>query len=161
MAEEITQIEPDRAAKILALQAKLKPGVLAGTKIGKRLVPVGQCAGVIFLGEKVKYEPVGDSKVIVAVDTGFQERALCYLRPMSMEWRALRLHQGRPELGVSMPKIQFLFSEEIKDAAKAAGRPIEWMFSQDQHCVDASRKEHRDHWHVFSVEEGVWAVLYV
>jgi len=161
MSEEITQIDPDRAAKILELQSKLKPGILVGKTIGKRLVPVGQCDGIIFLGEKVKYTAAGPEKVVAGVDAGFQERALCYLRPMSMEWRALRLHQGRPELGVSMPKIQFLFDEEIKKAAADAGRPIEWLFTQDQHCIDASRKEHRDRWQVFAVEEGVWAVLYV
>lgn len=124
------------------------------------LRPCGQCDGVIYFGSRDIFDLVKDQPVRIAVRESKEREALRYLRPMPDDWRAERLSKV---IGVSMPHdIEgFLFSDEMLQQAREAGVALKWLFTCDDHCIDAVQQKHCGRWKVFPVEPGVWAVLYV
>lgn len=160
-----------------ALAAMLVPGDHPTESSGRKIAlpdlrPCGKCDGVIYLagGKTLKINP--DGKLLtdpkgepVVIDVPSAEReALRYLRPMPVEWHAMYSahNHGARCVGISKPEVQFLFPLEILEARQKTGRPIEWMFTMDDHCVMAVQRQHVNNWRVFKTPtEDVWAVIYV
>lgn len=136
----------------------LTPGIHPENAKYTDLRPCGKCDGVIFLGARWKHEWVKGESVPVALVASKEEQALRYLRQMPVEWLALR---GNKEIGVSMPDVAYMYSEEMIAEATAAGVGLERIFTCDEHCINAARPEHAVRFKVHKVEEGVWAVIYV
>ena len=135
--------------------------------------PGGQCDGVIFLGKGHEYHEtpsgVGGIRTVTA-----ENLALRYLRPMGPAWRALqkaRNRQKKEQLGVARPHgVEWLFTPEMTTLAMERERPLEWLFSQDSHCISVGSlmyqsgeqaDQERNKWHVYRVAEDVWALVYV
>jgi hypothetical protein len=152
--------EEDLRAKVAGL---LKPGELPDNRPLPELIGVGQCDGVIYFGKGAKAVPLNDDEYHVVAIPSLQREALRYLRPMPKSWHALQAFHsnGARYTGTSRPSAHFLISPSMQADSDKAKRPLEWIFTQDSHCIDATQPEHRGRFRVFKVEEGIWAVLYL
>lgn len=141
---------------------KLKPGVYPNPDDQvNSLMPCGQCDGVIFFGEKQVAKMIDETHATMVTERSYEREAKRYLRAMPIAWKAMRLAMGRAEVGVSMPNVKFLITPEMKKLAEETGRPFKAVFTADKRSIFAAKREHRQRWQVFPVEEGVWAVLYI
>lgn len=164
--------------KRLAAAGKLADPELLERVLKDRLAPgehppeplclygVGKCDGVFYLGDGIDEVQLPNGDVSCQKSDGFYRQALRYLRPMNKGWHARHAFHGNGRrVGVSKPSVGFLITPEMNAVSKKHERPVEWMFTCDQHCIDAVQPEHRGRWHIFPVSElepeGIWAVLYI
>lgn len=143
------------------LKTKLVPGNHPDgweTRSPSDLRPCGQCDGVVFLGCGVKLTPLPNGDVAPLPTASYETEALRYLRPMPVMWRAMQQARGSNQAGVSMPDINELLTNEIKTAAEKAQRPIRWLFTQDEWCIEAAHPKYRGRWFITNVAEGIWTV---
>lgn len=158
------EIDPDDEGDLRARVAELlTPGEHPEDRPLPELVGVGKCDGVFFLGKGTKAVAINDDEVHVIEVLSLQRAALRYLRPMSKTWHALQSFgtNGARYTGTSRPNADFLISPQMHEVAAKAKRKIEWIFTMDDHCIDAVQPAHRSRFRVFKVEEGIWAVLYL
>lgn len=158
------EVDPDDEEHLRAKVAELlTPGEHPEGRPLPELIGVGKCDGVFFLGKGTKAVAISDDEVHVVEILSLQREALRYLRPMSKNWHALQSFgaNGARYTGTSRPSAHFLIRRQMHEVAAKAKRPIEWIFTMDEHCIDAVQPAHRNRFRVFRVEEGIWGVLYL